>query len=61
MHFHLNGFLHDRAVLLVILLTLLPWALVIGLVWWIARKFVRRHWLEEAAPESGERGGAVVA
>lgn len=57
----LENFLDGATVLLVILLTLLPWALVIGLVWWIARKFVRRHWLEEAAPESGERGGAVVA
>ena len=42
----LDGFLAGASILLIILVTLLPWALLIGLVWWLA-VFSRRRWFAE--------------
>ena len=38
-----ENFLDGGIVLLVVLMTLLPWALLVGLVWWAVRRVVRRR------------------
>jgi len=48
-------------VLFVILLTLLPWALVIGLIWWGVRKIVRRRRAAMPAPEAESVEPAIEA
>ncbi|MGQ0588207.1 MAG: DUF4349 domain-containing protein [Sphingosinicella sp.] len=48
----LSNFLQGGTVLLIILITLLPWALAIGLIWWIVRRIVvwRRRSTAPAGP-----------
>jgi hypothetical protein len=48
----LSNFLQGGTVLLIILITLLPWALAIGLIWWIVRRIVvwRRRSTASAGP-----------
>lgn len=48
----LSNFLQGGTVLLIILITLLPWALAVGLIWWIVRRIVvwRRRGTAPAGP-----------
>ena len=46
----LSNFLQGGTVLLIILITLLPWALAIGLIWWIVARIVA--WRRKARAEA---------
>jgi len=52
----LENFLDGGIVLLLILMTLLPWAVLVGLVWWAVRRLVRRRAAAaaDAAPTPAE-------
>lgn len=52
----LENFLDGGIVLLLILMTLLPWAVLVGLAWWVIRRLLRRR-----AASAGNAAPAVEA
>jgi len=54
-----NNFISGITILFIILVTLLPWALLLGLCWWIYRLVTRKRRLNAAAEDHREVGSSI--